>query len=174
MPDVSFPCPRVESLVDVGTLATVVASASVVIGVVLAVLQLRDLAKTRQADLLMGLYTAWGGQDLQEAAGAVLRLQFNGYEEFAQKYGPVDEGKPIHLALFKLGWFFNGIGVLVNGKLADIRLVDDLFGYMVTWLWGIMEPIVQGSRQLYGQPRSLEWFEYLAKRIKAKGQVPSG
>jgi len=68
--------------------------------------------------------------------------------------------------------FFNGIGVLLQSNLADIELIDKLFGYMVIWLWEISKPIVEGNRKHFNQPRSLEWFEYLYNEMKKREQKP--
>jgi len=163
-------------MVDIQTISIVIASASVVAGVVYYALQLRhqararqDMVKTRQADLLMRLYSTWGSEDLQQAATEVMNLEFKDYNDFSKKYGKQWE-TPTHIAVFKVGWFFNGIGVLLHSKLADIGLIDRLFGYMVIWLWEKMKPIVEGAREQFNQPKSLEWFEYLYNEMKKREQ----
>ena len=157
-------------MVDITSISVVIAATSVVAGVIFAVLQLRNLVKTRQTDMLIRLYSTWGGEDLQKAAGTVLTLEFKDYNDFVKKYGPWTSLKSAHTAIFRVGWFFNGIGVLLHGKLADIGLVDDLFGYMVIWLWEKMKPYIEGGRKEWNQPKSLEWFEYLYNEMKKREQ----
>jgi len=163
-------------MVDISTVSIVIAAASVVAGVVYYSFQLRhmvktrqDVVKTRQADMLMRLYSTWGSEDLQKAATEVMNLEFKDYNDFSKKYGKQWE-TPTHIAVFKVGWFFNGIGVLLHSKLADIGLIDRLFGYMVIWLWEKMKPIVEGAREQFNQPKSLEWFEYLYNEMKKREQ----
>jgi len=132
------------------------------------VLQIRHQNRMRQIDMLMRLYATWGSEDLQKAAWTVLELKFKDYDDYVKKYGT--SGTPANVAIFKVAWFFNGIGVLLQGKLADIKLVDKLFGYMVIWLWEIMKPIVEGERKQFNQPKSLEWFEYLYNEMKRREQ----
>jgi len=164
-------------MVDIQTVSIVIASASVVAGVLYYALQLRhqaktrqDMVKTRQADLLMRLYSTWGSEDLQKAATEVMNLEFKDYNDFSKKYGKQWE-TPTHIAVFKVGWFFNGIGVLLHSKLGDIGLIDRLFGYMVIWLWEKIKPIVEGAREQFNQPKSLEWFEYLYNEIKKEKTI---
>jgi len=163
-------------MVDISTVSIVIAAASVVAGVVYYSFQLRhmvktrqDVVKTRQADMLMRLYSTWGSEDLQKAATEVMNLEFKDYNDFSKKYGKQWE-TPTHIAVFKVGWFFNGIGVLLHSKLADIGLIDRLFGYMVIWLWKKMKPIVEGAREQFNQPKSLEWFEYLYNEMQKREQ----
>ena len=161
-------------MVDVQTISIVIASAGVLVGVIYYILDLRHQSstrqieiETRQADLLMRLYSTWGSDEFQKAATEVVNLEFKDYNDFSEKYGKKWE-TPTHMAVFKVCWFFNGIGVLLNSKLADIELIDKLFGYMVKWLWEIMKPIVEGMRKQFNQPKSLEWFEYLYNEIKKR------
>jgi len=167
--------------VDIQTVSVAVASASVVAGVIYYALQLRhqtkarqDMARTTQIDLLMRLYSTWGDESLQKASWTVGELKFEDFDDYVKKYGL--SGTPENVAWFRVGWFFNGIGVLLQSKFADVELIDRLFGYMVIWMWEIMKPIVKGERKYYNQPRSLEWFEYLYDEMKKRQQrgVKSG
>jgi hypothetical protein len=158
----------VLAVVDVTEISAVVAAAGVLVGVVLAVLQLRDFVRTRQTDLLMRLYSIWEDEAFQEAAWRVMELEYKDYEDYVKKYGVT--GTLHNVSVWRVGHFFNGIGVLVQSQLADINLVDKLFGFYVIWLWEIMKPMVEGSRKQFNVPKSLEWFEYLYNEMKKREQ----
>ena len=65
-------------------------------------------------------------------------------------YSP--EANPDAWASFNsIGYFFDGLGVLVHRKLIDISLVDDLMSSSVIWLW---------ARVIW------EWVEYLYNCIR--------
>jgi len=159
-------------VVDIPSVSIVIASAGVLIAATYYVLQIRHQNRMRQTDTLMRLYSTWGSEDLQKAVWTVLELKFKDYDDFVKKYSM--SGTPNIIAIFRVAWFFNGIGVLLQSKLADIRLVDKLFGYMVIWLWEIMKPIVEGERKDYNQPKSLAWFEYLYNEMQRFQQSKKG
>jgi len=157
-------------MLDIPSISAVVAALGVLVGVALAILELRNITKTRQMDMLIRLYSLWGSEDLQKAGWHVSSLEYEDYDDFIKKYGDVTELTPRNLGIFRTGWFFNGIGILLRKKLADIELVDDLFGYMIIWLWEAMKPIVYGERKQFKQPRSLQWFEYLYNEMHKREQ----
>jgi len=98
-------------MVDVQTVSIVIATASVVVGVVFAVLQLRDFVKTRQTDLIMRLYSRFGNEGFQRTSEKVEKrltgeaLSFHDYEE---KYSLAEWAA--------VGMFFEGIGILLHRK----------------------------------------------------------
>jgi hypothetical protein len=112
---------------DVSSISAIVATAGVLIGVVLAVQELRHLHKERQTDLLVRL-APWlniDSSELQEAYVKVLNLEFKDYDDFVKKYGsPLDE-KPEQMALVTIGNYFETIGALLRRELLDIDLIWD-------------------------------------------------
>jgi len=157
-------------MVDILLLQTVsiaIASAGVFLAAVYYIFQLRHQSRVRQTDLTMRLYSTWGDESLQKACATVVGLKFEDYDDYVKKCGT---SVPILMDLFRVGWFFNGIGVLLQSKLADIELVDKLFGYMVISLWEKMKPVIEGLKKQSDEPRSLEWFEYLYNEMKKREQ----
>lgn len=152
-------------MIDIQTLSLVLTGSGLIIAVTYYALTLRNTNRTRQADMLMRLHSEWGSEYYQDAAWTVSNLDFRDYSEFESKYGPITDGKDVHVKLYRVGWFFNGLGVLLHKGLADIDLVNKLFGYMVIWLWEIIEPVILVGRELYNQPKTLEWYEYLYNEI---------
>jgi hypothetical protein len=160
-------------MADLQTLSLVLTGIGLIIALIYYTLTLRNTNRTRQADMLMRLHSEWGNKYHQDAAWTVLSLDFGDYSEFESKYGPITEGKEVHMELYRVGWFFNGLGMLLHKGFVDIDLIVELFGYMVIWLWEIIEPVIIAGRELYGQPKTLEWYEYLHKElIKYKEEHP--
>jgi len=54
-------------MVDIQTISIAIASASVVAGIIYYSLQIRQQTKTRQTDLVIRLYTAFGGKEMRGA-----------------------------------------------------------------------------------------------------------
>jgi hypothetical protein len=70
----------------------------------------------------------------------------------------------------EIGVFFEGIGVLLKRKLADIQLIDDLFTSPIRLLWRKMKPLVDDTRKRFGSQEAYEWFEYLYNEMKKREQ----
>jgi hypothetical protein len=156
-------------MVDIQTASVMLASASVVVGVIYYALQIRHQNRMRQTDILMRLYSDWGREDLLKACSTVLELEFEDYDDYVKKYG-ASGTRGVVVDWWKVAWFFNGIGVLLQSKLADIKLIDKLFGYIVITLWEKLKPVIEGTKKQSNQPRSLEWFEYLYNEMKKREQ----
>jgi hypothetical protein len=152
-------------MVDYQIISLVLTGIGITIALTYYTLTLRNTNRTRQAEILMRLHSEWGNQYHQDASWTVLSLDFKDYNEFERKYGSITEGKEVHRELYRVGWFFNGLGVLLHKGLADIDLIVELFSYMVIWLWEIIEPVIIAGRELFDQPESLEWYEYLYKEL---------
>ena len=162
-------------VVDITEISAVVAAAGVLVGVVYYVLDMRNQSRQRQTDLIMRLYRDWDSEDLQKAAAIVVGLEFKDYEDYVKKYTPVSLiGSSAWAAIWKVGWFYNGIGVLLQSKLADVEQIDKLFGYIILTMWEKIEPIVEGMKKqappTSRNRRALEWFEYVYNEMKQREQ----
>jgi len=153
--------------IDISTLSVVVAAASVLVGMVFAVMQLRDFVRTRQTDLVMRLYSSYGSREFQEAWVETLRLEFKDYGDYLKKYGAASP-EPVYTSVNMVAAFFEGIGILLHRKLVNINLVDDLFSSDIIITWHKMKPIVEGWRKHFNRPQISEWFEYVYNEMKKR------
>ncbi len=110
-------------VVDVTEISTVVAAVSVVIGVIFTILELRHMTRTRQTDLIMRMYESMAKKDVWEMLMRVGGSKFTSFEQYAKEYGLTDAAEVLTI--------FEGVGILLEQKLIDIRLVDRLFGGIV-------------------------------------------
>ena len=174
----------VSIVVDIQTVSIMLASASVIAGVVYYALQLRhqararqDMVKARHSDTLMRLYSTYGSNEFQEELWKVWFLEFKDYNKYLKKYGSTAVLTPHNRAIWTVSWFFNGIGLLLHSRLADIEQVDDLFGYAVVDVWERVKPVIlEGYRPQPKMQKSMQWFEYLYNEVKKREQrgVKSG
>jgi hypothetical protein len=151
-------------MLDIPSISAIVAVIGVLVGVALAVLQLRDFVKTRQTDLIMRLYSRFGSEGFQKTQEKVSTraLEALSFREYREKYGIAE--------WVAVGTFFEGIGVLLHRKLIDIALVDDLFTAPVKMAGDAMKDSITEARKEYGQPTIFEWFEYLYNEMKKREQ----
>ena len=143
---------------------------SVVAGVVYFVFQFRQQTKTRQTDLVMRLYATFGSEDFQQAALKVMKLEYKDYSDYVKKYGPPGSEEPVPMAIIKIMYFFEGVGILLQRKLIDIDLVAQLFGPNIKWQWGRIKPLIESFRKLLNAPNMARSFEYLYNEMNKRRQ----
>jgi len=152
-------------MIDVQTVSIVIASASVVAGVIYYALEIRHQNRMRQTDLIMRLYSHYGSEEFQKVAERVnrgLKAEALSFHDYGEKYG--------YAEWIACGTFFEGIGILLYRKLIDISLVDDLFTAPVNLAWDVMKVSIIEARKEFGQPTTFEWFEYLYNEMKKRQQ----
>jgi hypothetical protein len=154
-------------MVDITEISAVVAAAGVLVGVVLAVLELRSLVKQRQAEVLLQLHSTWGSKEYRDSMVEVDLLEFEDYQDFIRKYGE-QKDTPLRRAIWNISDFYEVMGVLVHKKLADISLIHDMFP--VVSVWEKLEPIHTERRKELNTPELFYWFEYLYNEVKKRQQ----
>jgi hypothetical protein len=144
-------------MLDISTIATVVATVSVVVGVIFTVLELRHMTRTRQTDLIMRIYEGFGSKEMVEAMYSVGQLRSETSPSFPPKGGLT--------GVTQIAIVFEGLGVLLKQDLIDIKLVDSLFGPTLDALWEPIRPMIYGMRDSLKQPTFFSHFEYLHNRL---------
>jgi len=150
-------------MLDIPSTSAIVAAIGVIVGVVFTVLQLRDLVKARQTDLVMRLYSTFGSKEHLEGYRSIMALDVKDYDEYRAR-------PSWDTTIMSTCVLYEGIGVLLNRKLIDIGLVDDLFSTPITQMWEKMEPIVKEARKRWKRPSIWEWFEYLYNEMQKREQ----
>ncbi|MHA1959051.1 MAG: DUF4760 domain-containing protein [Candidatus Thorarchaeota archaeon] len=146
---------------DFATGSIIIASASVVVGVILAILQLRNQAKTRQAQIVVQLYAQFSDPKFLKNLVYVSGLpEEDKSEEGIESFVMTDEAVVSVLA------FFGGVSVLVDRGLIDINLVADLLSTPIVLAWEAVEPHVIARRRILQRDQLWDWVEYLSRRIQ--------
>jgi len=148
-------------MVEVSVIVSGITAGSVLVGLALAVLQLRNIKKVREAEVILRAQQYFTGT-LGDSFYPFLRLQFKGYQDFVERYA----GKPEELAFFKILIFFEGIGVLVKRRLVPLKLVDDFMHGATIQTWKKTEEVIRGYRKEFNWKEFEEMFEYLYNQIK--------
>lgn len=156
-------------MVEATTVSIAIACASVVAGITYYTLQVRNLVKSRQMDVMMRLYLTWGSDDMKRSLGRVLGLDPKDYATFSKEHGSIASANrsPIWLDIDKVGWFLNGLGFMVHRRFVSIGMIDEMFGYGIRDLWvKKFKPLVIGWRSELNWQESFRWFEYLADELE--------
>jgi hypothetical protein len=147
---------------DIPSISAIIAAVGVLIGVVLTVLEVRNLVETRQTDLVIRLYSTFGSKELQDAWEKTQTREYKDFNAYKTEYGLREVNE--------VGWFFEGVGILLHRKHIDIDLVDDLFSSPVKRAWEKLKPIAEGERNQTQRPQIWEWFEYLYNEMRKREQ----
>ena len=158
-------------LSDIPSISAIVAAMGVLVGVIFAVFQLRDLVKTRQTDLVIRLYSTFGGKEFQEALMKTMTLEFKDFDDFRKRYALSSDYSqtPEFIANEMVSVLFEGLGVLLHRKLISIKLVEDLFSGPIKSTWEKMWPLIEGYRKTM-YPTAYEYFEYLYTEMQKREQ----
>ena len=143
---------------------------AVAIGVIIALLQLRNQHRLRQIDTVMRLYASFGQDPFVRHFHRVTKWDFDTYAAYLEK-GTDDD----YVSLTVVTVFFEGMGLLLKRKLAPIDLLDDLLSGPILLAWPKARPIWLGFRAHHGVPAAAEWFEYLHDAIvRRSGELKGG
>ncbi len=154
---------------DLATISAIIAAISVIVGVVLAVFELRNIARTRQMQLIMGIYTLFATQEFQIAMEKFRTIEFKEYEEYVKEHGLLE--------LMQVASLFEGLGFLLHRKFLDVDLVLELMSESTKMAWEKAKPLVEDARKRIVCRKSGEyvpvfrWWEYLYKELKRSEQA---
>jgi hypothetical protein len=146
-------------MIDIPSVSSIVATGSILVGVVFTILEIRHLARTGRTDIIMKIYDRFSSREMVEAITKVGTAKFESIEDYRKKYGFTE--------VTELAVLFEGLGVLLEQNLIDINLVDRLFGPTLNSLWERMQPVIYAMRKGLNEPFFFSHFEYLIKKLSS-------
>jgi hypothetical protein len=152
-------------MVDYGTLSIVLTGIGIIVAISYYTLTLRNANRTRQAQILMQLYDRWVEVEFKQLQREVSEMSWVDYDDYKRKYGPQSNPEADDKQR-SLAAYYEGIGVLVNRKLIEASMVDDLMSNAIINYWEKWAPVLREIRREYNYPQAAEWVEYLYSVIK--------
>ena len=146
-------------MVDIQTVSIAIASAGVLIGVIYYILDLRHQNKVRKTDLLVKTFSTMNSKDWLEAWEKVRDREPLDYDDYKEKYGFV-EANQVYL-------FLDQLGRLLQKGLIDLDLLPLESGQIAN-MWERLEPILDGGRKRFNEPKMGCGFEYLYNEVKKR------
>ena len=153
---------------DITSFSAAVAAISVLVGVIFAIFQMRDAAKTRHTGLIIQINPALNitMKEVIESVSKILNMEFKNYEDYLEKYGdPLSD-----IALHTITGYNDGLGYLLHKGLIDIETIEYILSGSTKSLWEKLKPITEGMRKHYNLPELSKWFEYLYKELQKREQ----
>jgi len=156
------------NMVEVETISIVIASIGVLVGVTISIMELKNIVKARQAELFMNLYDHYNDAEFVRRWGTVIyQFDWKDFDDWKKKYGP-ETNIEAYSSFAALGNYFKGVGVLLNKKLIDMSLVENLISPAALRYWEKYEPVIKGFREHYKFPEAWNWVEYLYSELKKR------
>jgi hypothetical protein len=155
-------------MLDIPSISAVVAAFGVIVGVVFALLELRNITKTRQVELIMNIYSRFATREYVDAWENIRTREFKDYDEYLKNHGWAD--------VTQVSSLFEGLGVLVHRKFLDIDLVLELLSESTKMTWEKVKPMVEDARKQLSQRKLGEyvpiyqWWEYLYNEMQKREQ----
>jgi hypothetical protein len=153
---------------DVASISAAVAAISVIVGVIFAIFQMRDAARTRHTGLIIQLNPALKVtmSEVIEYISKIWNLEFKDYTEYLENYGDPLSDKALHT----ITGYNDGLGFLLHRRLIDVDTIEYILSGSSTGVWEKLKPILAGMRKQYNLPELFKWFEYLYKEMQKREQ----
>jgi hypothetical protein len=156
-------------MLDIPSISAVVAVVGVIVGVVLAILELRNIAKTRQMELIMSIYSLFTTREYIDAWENIRTREFKDYDGYVKKHGLTD--------FMQVASLFEGLGFLLHRRFLDIDLVRELMNESTKMSWEKVKPMIENARKQLSQRKLGEyvpiyqWWEYLYNELRKREQI---
>ena len=157
----------VTCMVDIQTISVSLAAIGFLVASIYYTLTLRNQNRTRQAQLFMQIYGVFRTEEFQDNITGIMSWKWNDYDDFLEKYGP-NTNPNAWRALGSIAGYFEGIGLMVNKKLIDISLVENLMSTHIIYFWEKISPLSIELRRDFNRPQIDVWKEYLYNEIKKR------
>ncbi|MHA2428991.1 MAG: DUF4760 domain-containing protein [Candidatus Hermodarchaeia archaeon] len=160
-------------MVDATFVLNLVETVGILIGVTIAVKQLRDIDETNERDLetrqtqlqLNILAQTRTTNFISRYMQLVYGQEYNTYEEWIEKYGPRTDPESYTTYVYVTGMYQN-LGVLLKRKLLSAEeIAEQIRPMSFITLWEKIAPIVKHHRETVN-PTAYEPFEYLANNMR--------
>ena len=138
-------------MVDASLLLDVVVAVSIALGALFAIAELRDLSKDRKTQLVMSVWSTFMSSDFAEAHTRIDESEFKDLKDIMEKCSRAD--------LLKVSYVYEGLGLLVEKRLVDPKMVLEMSYSRI--IWAKLKPWMDEERRIIGSLAG-EHFEYLA------------
>jgi len=149
------------------SLVNMVQTIGILVGIGIALFQLRELNITRKRELVLQRLQI-SNLEYWDAWADVMNMEWDTVEEFFEKYGI--RNNPRAFAKWNYVMFtYQSLGAMLKEGLIDPDHFFEVYGPIGLLLsWVKNKPVIQYFREGYRYPDSLGNIEYLANVIRAK------
>lgn len=148
-------------MVDVNLVLNFLQAASIIVGVSIAILEIRNIGKARKLEALSQFSNMWSKREDMISHINAGRLEYDSYEEFIEKYSwNVDPEANADLQLMALKYTFTG-KMVMDGIIDPEFVWDTLPNYYLISSWEKSKVLIDVWRERYNDPKYFYGYEYL-------------
>ena len=158
--------------INLSIVLQIVQTIALIVGIVYYLIIMRNSQRsqqmqleTRQAQLLMQVYSRLDTPEKVRALQEVFLWDFKDFDEWRDKYWNPDD----YHRLGTLVLFFGGAGTLVKTGDLPIEKVSMLIGGLTILMWEKFEPIKDDLREFWNMPGWANSWEYLYHELLKHG-----
>lgn len=154
--------------IDLQSVSIVIAATSVVIGVIMSVLSLRNISRTRQASVFLDFHKQANLEFIETMAEIILEWSWTDAENFAQKYGPI-ANREAYSRFILVGSFFDSMGKLIEANVTSVNLIPETLAvFAMAWSEKLksIEPDLASQWRTSG---SMDSSKFLYQKLKELG-----
>lgn len=145
---------------ETGTILSAVSSFAVVGALIFTAIQVRVANRARAEHAAISIVEAAQSDAWTSGLNQLYRIPADATAEQIDALGP-----ELTDAIEQVGIRVETIGYMVFRGIVDIAMVDDLFGGIVIFWWSRVKPFAERDRERTSNPKSYEWFQWLAERL---------
>ena len=146
----------------------VAAALGVCVAAIYYSLTLRSNNRARQAQLYMWLYDKFSSSEINKHYLNVTEPKWRKNDDLVKEFSPENPEKYVSLCVMLS--YYEGLGVLVEEGLIDIRLVYPACFEAIKMFWETVAPIIEQVRKSLGVSSFGSKTEYLYNRIVEYGK----
>jgi hypothetical protein len=153
---------------DLQSISIMIAATSVVIGVLMSVLSLRNISRSRQASVFLDFHRQANLEVILHSSEVVMEWKWKDAQEFDQKYGP-RANPEAHSKFILVGSLFDSMGKLIEAKVTSAKLLPETLAvFAMAWFEKIrsIEPDIAAQWRRSG---SMDSSKLLYKELKELG-----
>ena len=162
--------------IDLQSVSIMIAACSVVIGVIMSVLSLRNISRSRQATVFLDFHKQADLEFLEAATEVIMEWSWTDAKDFASKYGPIANPKAYSKFIF-VGSFFDSMGKLIEAKVSTANLIPETLAvFTMAWCEKLksIEPDIAAQWRSSGSMDSTYKLYYKLKELGYRSPLNTG
>jgi hypothetical protein len=148
---------------DLATALSALSSFAVVGALIFTALQVRVANRTRAEHAAITIVEAAQSEGWTQGLHQLHRIPEGATAEQIDALGA-----EVVNAIEHTGIRVETIGYMVWRGIVDIEMVNDLFGGIVIFWWSRIKPFAERDRERTSNPKSWEWFQWLAEQLEQR------